>query len=480
MKICIIICGLKRCVDLVINNLDNILFEYDIEYITCLSNNELEKIDKNYINKADLTILDRPNIIKKIFIRDIHDNSFRNSLNYARKISDAVKIVDQSSNYDLYMIIRTDLIIGSFDFINAINNIENDILYFSNKNINQFSANEPNRINDNIIITKSYDLLYNFSKLYDYAINHTNYLDVVLYNFMNFSNTNNYIKNNNQNLSIPYKLIDIPYKLILSRCNIIAIAGDSGSGKSTLLKALGPLFNDHNILSLETDRYHKWERGNENYQTYSHLNPYANHLEKMYEDVYDLKIGNDIYQVDYDHHTGKFTSKEEIKSRDNILICGLHTLYDNKMKELVDIKIYVDTDRELLKKWKIQRDVTERGYSMEKVLAQISAREKDYEKHILVQKEKSDIIINFYEDHGIIRCNLIINNTFFSNKILKDMVELKYIIKFEEERLIIPLKNNICIENNIINNIFEDESNKDIFKSYYYKEIFYVVYLISL
>ena len=341
MKICVIICGLKRCIDLVINNLDNVLCEHHIEYITCLSNDGLEKIDKDYINKPDLSILDRPNIIKKIFIQDIYDNSFRNSLNYARKVPDTVKIVDDGygTNYDLYMIIRTDLIIETFDFFKDINNIENDILYFSNKNINQFSANEPNRINDNIIITKSYDLLYRFSKLYHYAIHHTNYLDVVLYNFMNLNNR-----------TIPYKLIDIEYKLILSRCNIIAIAGDSGSRKSTLLKALNPLFNDRNILSLETDRYHKWERGNENYQTYLHLNPYANHLEKMYEDVYDLKIGNNIYQVDYDHHTCKFTSNEEIKYRDNILICGLHTLYDNKMKELVYIKIYVDTDRGLLKK----------------------------------------------------------------------------------------------------------------------------------
>jgi len=476
MKICIIICGLKRCIDLVINNLDNVLFEYNIEYITCLSNDTNHtnnQIDKDYINTSDLSILDRPNIIKKIFITDIHDNSFRNSLNYSRKVSDAVKIVDRSANYDLYMIIRTDLIIETLDFFNSINNIETDILYFSNKNINQFSANEPNRINDNIIITKSYDLLYRFAELYDYNLSNTNYLDVVLYNFMNLTD------DNNKNLSIPYKLIDIEYKLILSRCNIIAIAGDSGSGKSTLLKALGPLFNNRNILSLETDRYHKWERGNENYQTYSHLNPYANHLEKMYEDVYDLKIGNDIYQVDYDHHTGKFTTKEEIKSRNNILICGLHTLYDNKMKELIDIKIYVDTDRELLKKWKIQRDVTERGYSMEKVLAQISAREKDYETHILFQKEKSDIIINFYEDsENIIHCNLIINNPIFSNKILKDLIELKYTVKFEEDCLIIPLKNNICSENNTINNIFSD--NIDLFKSNYYKEIFFIIYLVSL
>lgn len=55
---------LKRCIDLVINNLDNVLCKHDIEYITCLSNDGIE-----YINKPDLTILDKPNIIKKYLFK---------------------------------------------------------------------------------------------------------------------------------------------------------------------------------------------------------------------------------------------------------------------------------------------------------------------------------------------------------------------------------------------------------------------------
>ena len=452
MKICILICGLKRSIDLVINNIEELFNNHEINIITCLNN-----------SNEDNELINNKNIIKKLFINDIHDNSFRNSLNYINKIIHGLKIIE--NNYDLYIILRTDLIIKNIN----LDNIEEDKLYFSIKNMNQFTKNEINKVNDNIIITKDYNILLKLINLYDYTLINNNYLDILLYNYLNSNN-------------IEYQLVDIDYKLILSKCNVIAIAGDSGSGKSTLLKVLTPLFNQDSILTLETDRYHKWERGNENYQTYTHLNPYANHLEKMYDDVYDLKIGNEIYQVDYDHHTGRFTQKEKIESKNNVVICGLHTMYDNKIKELIDLKIYVDTDRELLKKWKIQRDVTERGYSIEKVLAQISTREKDYQEHILTQKGKSDIIINFYEDfetyENIIKCNLIINNTIFSNKILKDIVELKYDVKFEEEHLIIPLKNNICIENNIINNIFKDECNKDIFKSNYYKEIFYIVYLI--
>jgi hypothetical protein len=50
----------------------------------------------------------------------------------------------------------------------------------------------------------------------------------------------------------------------------------------------------------------------------THLNPKANYLCKFKEDVFKLKIGENIYQVDYDHSTGKFTEKQELKSNSNI------------------------------------------------------------------------------------------------------------------------------------------------------------------
>jgi uridine kinase len=162
----------------------------------------------------------------------------------------------------------------------------------------------------------------------------------------------------------------------------------------------------------------------------------------MYEDVYDLKIGNEIYQVDYDHSSGRFTQKEKIESKNNVIICGLHTMYDIKIKNILDLKIYLDTDRKLIKKWKIERDVNERGYSMEKVLKQIEFREKDYEEHISKQKENADIIINFYEDNSKLECNLIIQNNNIINKILKKLLELQYEIKYDNNNLIIRLNNN--------------------------------------
>ena len=420
MKIFILICGLKRSIDLVLDKIGEKFLNHEIDIIICTNNDN------------DNDIFNNKNIIKKLFINDIHDDSFRNSLNYCKKIYDGLKLIDD--NYDLYIVMRTDLIIKNLN----LDDIQSNKLYFSNKNINQFTQNVLNRINDNIILTRNYDLLLKLIDLYDFTKNNTNYLDIVLYYFLNENNIN-------------YELIDIDYKLILSKCNIIAIAGDSGSGKSTLLKVLAPLFGN-NILTLETDRYHKWERGDENYINYTHLNPYANYLEKMYEDVYDLKIGNEVYQVDYNHDTGKFTQKEKIEPKNNILVCGLHTLYENNIRDILDIKIYLDTDRELIKRWKIKRDVNERGYTFDKVIKQIENREKDYQEYICKQKENADIIIIFYEKNNKLECNLIIQNNYIINKILKELLELNYEIRYDNNNLVIKLKND------------------------YYKEIYHIFY----
>ena len=189
MKICILICGLRRCIDLVINEIESLFINNNIDnnidnnrnihidFITCLDNNIDEKNNLN-----DNEIFNKKNIIKKLFITDIHDNSFRNSLNYSYKVFNGLKILP--NNYNLYIIVRTDLILQNIN-LEQILHLEDDKLYFSKKNINQFTKNVLNRINDNIIITKNHNLLLELINLYDFNKNvfNTNYLDIVLYNY---------------------------------------------------------------------------------------------------------------------------------------------------------------------------------------------------------------------------------------------------------------------------------------------------------
>jgi uridine kinase len=242
---------------------------------------------------------------------------------------------------------------------------------------------------------------------------------------------------------INIKLIDINYKLILSNCNIIAIAGDSGSGKTTLTNYLLNIFEKHNYCKIETDRYHKWERGDSKYLEFSHLNPMTNHLEKMNEDIYKLKIGHEIYSVDYNHTTGKFTQEEKIESKNNIILCGLHTLYNDITNNIIDLKIFLDTDRELIKKWKIKRDVEERGYSIEKVIKQIENREKDYFEYISNQKKNADIIIKFYELYNDLNCEIKLNKKLSTYKNYLKLSNYNFDFENKNNLIKIKLKNEI-------------------------------------
>lgn len=225
-----------------------------------------------------------------------------------------------------------------------------------------------------------------------------------------------------------FEYIDLDYEVILSECNVFAICGDSGSGKSRLAERLKMFFS--NSFLLECDRYHKWERGDKNWENYTHLNPDANYISKMHEDIFNLKLGNTIFQVDYDHKNGKFTEKSEINPSDNTIVCGLHSLYDNN-ESLYDISIFMDTDSELKKKWKIERDVVERGHSLENVLNQIEKRQNDFLEYIYPQKHKSDLIVSFFEKEQKLCLKLSLKDKSIADKIRNKLSERNIIFSID-------------------------------------------------
>lgn len=235
-------------------------------------------------------------------------------------------------------------------------------------------------------------IAYGNYELMDKYCNYYNELKNLIpkYGYINETLLFYYLNENN----IMYDEVDIKFHVVLSLCNTIAITGDSGSGKTTISNIIKNIFNESFIL--ECDRYHKWERTDEKWNEFTHLNPKSNYITKMKNDVFDLIIGNNIYQVDYDHKTGRFTDKQLIESKENIIICGLHSLYLEE--NILNLKIYIDTDENLRIPWKINRDIKKRGYSIEKIMEQINKRKEDFNKYILPQKNIADIIINFYTD----------------------------------------------------------------------------------
>lgn len=403
MKIALLIAGYLRCFTENIDNIKkNIIQDNECDIFIHITKNNG---DHKYLNKT-ISIDEISKILKpKLIISsgnlhysdNLHINNLLNQnykfywLNEERK-----KICEiENINYDLIVKIRPDVNILSKLSYNTIN-----LNYIYIPIDDKIDKNKLQNINDKHIC----DIIaYGSSNVMNQYFNYYLNINKLIENYGYVNETLLYYYFNNNN--ILYNLVDINYIVILSLCNTIAITGDSGSGKTTISNILKELFN--NSFVLECDRYHKWERGNDNWKLLTHLNPDANYITKMEQDIFNLKIGNNIYQVDYNHSTGKFTDVELIESNDNIIVCGLHSLY--LPDSIINLKIYMDTDKNLRIPWKIKRDVIKRGYSIEKIVNQILLREEDFLKFIYPQKFNADIVINLYTDKEFNILNFNIN-----------------------------------------------------------------------
>jgi uridine kinase len=182
---------------------------------------------------------------------------------------------------------------------------------------------------------------------------------------------------------------------------VIGIGGDSGVGKSTLLHTIKSLLGNK-ILDMEGDGEHRWERGDENWHNHTHLDPKANLLHTQTANLLSLKQGFSIRRREYDHHTGKFTSPERLEPHEFIVLCGLHPFYLPRLRQIIDLKIYMATDERLRRHWKIIRDQKKRGYSQTEVLQQIEGRVNDAKKYIYPQKEHADMVITYFPDRDFV------------------------------------------------------------------------------
>lgn len=402
MKVALLISGYLRSYK---NNIkyiqDEIITKFgDVDIYLHITKNE-SKEDKylNFINEEnDVKIIVSALNPKSLLIENnANTDILKNQWSKLYKLNQ-LKIANESienKKYDLVIRYRFDLRIKTQDIFKSIES--NKVYIPKDSKIDKSKLQNPN---DNYLCDAlafgDSDTMDKYFDIFKYLDKYGNVSETSLYNYL-------------KDWDIKYELIDINYDFILSSCNVFGICGDSGSGKTRLGNRLKEFFS--NSFMLECDRYHKWERGDENWSKFTHLNPDANYISKMNEDIFNLKVGNSIYQVDYNHKNGKFTENKIIDPSENTIVCGLHSLYQDD-ENLYDIKIFIDTDDALKRKWKIERDVNERGHKLENVLAQIEKRREDYLKYIYPQKDKSDIVINFFPYNNEIGLRLLIKKDF--------------------------------------------------------------------
>src|SRR6056297_3499120 len=154
---------------------------------------------------------------------------------------------------------------------------------------------------------------------------------------------------------------------------IIGVAGGSGSGKTTVVSKIIDSIGPDRVLLIQHDSYYRdlshlpfEERTKQNFD-----HPSSLETELMIRHIKALKEGYQVEIPIYDFT--KHIRKEETKlvePRDIILIDGILIFNEKKLRELMDIRLYVDTDDDIRLLRRIQRDIVERDRELENVLHQ--------------------------------------------------------------------------------------------------------------
>ncbi|AUN15352.1 uridine kinase [[Clostridium] sordellii] len=179
---------------------------------------------------------------------------------------------------------------------------------------------------------------------------------------------------------------------------IIGITGGTGSGKSTVCKSIKESIPEENIAILEQDAYYKDQSHlsfEERLKTnYDHPLSFDNKLLIKHLDM--LCNGETIEKpiYDYELHTRNLEETVTTEPKDIVIVEGIMILEDEELRNKLDIKIYVDTEDDLRILRRIQRDIKERGRTVDSVIEQYLATVKPaHDQFIEPYKKYADIII---------------------------------------------------------------------------------------
>lgn len=184
----------------------------------------------------------------------------------------------------------------------------------------------------------------------------------------------------------------------MDKVTIIGVAGGSASGKSTIVDELKKKFKE-DIVVLCHDYYYKShpdllfeERVKLNYD-----HPNAFDTEAMINDVKDLAQGKEIKRPVYDYTIhDRSSDKVIVQPKKVIVIDGILVLENENLRDLMDIKIYVETDDDERLIRRIKRDTVERGRSLESVVEQYRTTVKPmHDQFVAPSKRHADIIIPY-------------------------------------------------------------------------------------
>lgn len=178
---------------------------------------------------------------------------------------------------------------------------------------------------------------------------------------------------------------------------IIGVTGGSGSGKTTVSQKILEELHGHSISIIQQDSYYKdqAEKTMEERRAVNYDHPLAFDADLLYEHLKMLKNNQKIEVPIYDYKIST-RSSEVIKqdSTDVIILEGILILADERIRDMLDIKVYVDTDDDIRIIRRIRRDMEQRARTLDSIINQYLTGVKPmYHQFIEPTKRYADVIV---------------------------------------------------------------------------------------
>jgi phosphoribulokinase len=183
---------------------------------------------------------------------------------------------------------------------------------------------------------------------------------------------------------------------------ILGVVGDSASGKTTITRGLVRVLGEEHVTHVCTDDYHRYDRRRRAENGITPLHPDCNYLDILAQDLVHLRRGEAILKPVYRHQDGTFGPPVYVQPERFTVIEGLLGYHLPEMRDVFDVRVFLNPPEELRRRWKVQRDCSRRGYTTDQVLAELDRREYDSAAFIRPQCRYADIVVSFMAPDGVL------------------------------------------------------------------------------
>ena len=181
---------------------------------------------------------------------------------------------------------------------------------------------------------------------------------------------------------------------------LLGIVGDSAAGKTTLTRGLVNILGAGRVTHVCTDDYHRYDRAERARLGITPLHPDCNYVDVMELHLERLHYGQPILKPVYDHASGTLVRPDYVLASEFVIVEGLLGFLTPTMRQFYDVKVYLDPPEDLRWVWKMKRDTSKRGYTLEEVRAERERREPDSRAFVRPQREHADIVVGFTPPNG--------------------------------------------------------------------------------